>query len=46
MTSKSYLWKCFKCGYILPEESDLLKICPNCNALGEFIKINKEGIKC
>ena len=35
---KNYRWKCFKCGYRLPEKSDLLKICPECGAFGEFVK--------
>ncbi len=36
MTDK--LWICEICGYELPKQSDLLKVCPNCNALGHFIK--------
>jgi predicted RNA-binding Zn-ribbon protein involved in translation (DUF1610 family) len=35
---KNYHWKCSNCGYRLPEESDLLKICPECGAFGEFVK--------
>ena len=39
MTSgKGYRWKCLKCGYVLPNESDLLKVCPDCGVVGEFVK--------
>ena len=33
------VWRCVKCGYELPRESDLLKICPGCGALGEFKRV-------
>ena len=36
---KTYRWKCSKCGCVLPKESDLLKICPDCRAFGEFVKV-------
>ena len=39
MTDK--LWICEICGYELPKQSDLLKVCPNCNALGHFVKSKK-----
>lgn len=42
MTKRNYRWKCTKCGYELPKESDLLKVCPGCGALGEFVKVNTE----
>ena len=35
------LWICEICGYELPKQSDLLKVCPNCNALGHFVKSRK-----
>lgn len=35
---KSYRWKCPKCGHVLPQGSDLLKMCPDCKAIGEFVK--------
>ena len=38
---KGIIWKCDKCGYELPKESDLLKICPGCGVLGEFVRIRK-----
>ena len=41
MTTKK-IWKCTKCGYELPKESDLLKVCPGCGALGEFVRVNTQ----
>jgi hypothetical protein len=41
MSISTKLWICEICGYELPEQSDLLKICPNCNALGHFVKSKK-----
>ena len=37
-TGKKGSWKCSECGYELPKESDLLKVCPSCGALGEFVR--------
>ena len=36
-----YKWICLKCGYLLPPKSDLLKICPQCKATGEFKRIKE-----
>ncbi len=37
--NKKSEWVCGECGYHLPKGSDLLKVCPNCDAFGKFERV-------